>query len=146
MIISNYDKNIIFERYGLVMLRENASVNKFASWAHEEWRKGWEKQQGGPRIKKNSDGTEGDINVPFDELHPDWQKENLAAGEAALQAVQEFPDDEDAAADIVHQQWMRRNPKQDWNAAQHVSYEELPEPEKEKDRVHIRVMKQILGK
>ena len=33
---------------------------------------------------------------------------------------------ERAAADI-HDAWMSRNPKQDWNAAQHVAYEELPE-------------------
>ena len=31
-----------------------------------------------PRVKKNSDGTEGDINVPFHKLHPDLQKENIA--------------------------------------------------------------------
>lgn len=139
------DLNLIGEKYHFILLRENAEVNKFASWAHEEWRKGWEKQQGGPRVKKNSDGTEGDINVPFDKLHPDWQKENLAAGKAAFEAVQKFPDDEEAAADFIHQQWMERNPKQAWNAAQHVSYKQLPESEKEKDRVHVRVMKQILN-
>lgn len=50
---------------------------------------------------------------------------------------------ERAAADI-HDAWMSRNPKQDWNAAQHVAYEELPEEEKEKDRAHVRLVQSVL--
>ena len=50
---------------------------------------------------------------------------------------------ERAAADI-HTAWMSRNPKQDWNAAQHVPYEELPESEKEKDREHVRLVQSAL--
>jgi hypothetical protein len=37
----------------------------------------------------------------------------------------------------VHDEWMKRNPKADWNAAQHVPYEQLPESEKVKDREHV---------
>lgn len=48
------------------------------------------------------------------------------------------------AAAQIHTEWMRRNPKQDWNAAQHVPYEELPEAEKEKDRDHVRLVQQNL--
>lgn len=121
------------------------AVRAFASKAHEEWRKGYDPTGTKPRIKKNSDGTEGDINVPFDDLHPDWQKENLAAGAAAKAAVEQFPDDEEAAAAQIHDEWMKRNPKGDWNAAQHVPYDQLPEAEKEKDRVHVRTMKELLG-
>jgi hypothetical protein len=40
---------------------------------------------------------------------------------------------------------MERNPKADYNAAQHVPYDELPEDEKEKDRVHARTMMNLLG-
>ncbi len=64
-------------------------VIEFASSAHEVWRKNFDTsyaETGVPskqRVKKNSDGTEADINVPFEQLHRDWQKENLAAGEAA---------------------------------------------------------------
>jgi hypothetical protein len=43
---------------------------------------------------------------------------------------------EQAAADI-HSEWMRRNPKGDWNAAQHVPYEELPREEQLKDLEHL---------
>ena len=128
-------------------LREDP-VTAFASKAHDEWRQGWIKQNSGkslPRVKKNSDGTEGDINVPFEKLHPDWQKENLAAGRAAMQAVKQHPNDVEAAAEFIHNEWMKRNPKADYNAAQHVPYEQLSEPEKEKDRVHVRTMMSLMG-
>ena len=127
-----------------VMLAENA-VHQFASSAHEEWRQNFDPTGTKPRIKKNSDGTEGDINVPFDKLHPDWQKENLAAGQAAEHAVKKFPNDIEKASEYIHIEWMKRNPKADYNAAQHVPYDQLPEDEKEKDRVHARTMMNLLG-
>ena len=127
-----------------VMLAENA-VHQFASSAHEEWRQNFDPTGTKPRIKKNSDGTEGDINVPFDKLHPDWQKENLAAGQAAENAVKKFPNDIEKASEYIHIEWMKRNPKADYNAAQHVPYDQLPEDEKEKDRVHARTMMNLLG-
>ena len=145
----------LLEQYGMLgetqygqPLREDA-VRDFASQAHEEWRQGWIRQNGGksvPRVKKNSDGTEGDINVPFDQLHPDWQRENLAAGKAAQDAVKQHPGDIEAAAEYIHDRWMERNPRADYNAAQHVPYDQLPEPEKEKDRVHVRTMMRLMGK
>ena len=120
-------------------------VQQFASQAHEEWRQNFDPTGSKMRIKKNSDGTEGDINVPFNKLHPDWQKENLAAGNAAEQAVKKFPHDIEKASEYIHIKWMERNPKADYNAAQHVPYDELPEDEKEKDRVHVRAMMKLLG-
>jgi hypothetical protein len=126
------------------MLAENA-VQQFASMAHEEWRRNFDPTGTKPRIKKNSDGTEGDINVPFNKLHPDWQKENLAAGQAAEHAVKKFPRDIEKASEYIHIKWMERNPMADYNAAQHVPYDELPEDEKEKDRVHVRTMIKLLG-
>jgi hypothetical protein len=126
------------------VLAENA-VHQFASSAHEEWRRNFDSTGTKPRIKKNSDGTEGDINVPFDKLHPDWQKENLAAGQAAERAVKKFPDDIEKASEYIHIEWMKRNPKAEYNAVQHVPYDELPEDEKEKDRVHARTMMNLLG-
>ena len=124
-------------------------ATEFASLAHEKWRKGWITQNNGnsiPRIKKNSDGTEGDINQPFNKIHPDWQKENLAAGQAAYDAVKKHGNDIETASEVVHNEWMKRNPKEEWNAAQHVPYNELPEEEKEKDRDHVRIMQSILSK
>ena len=126
------------------ILAENA-VQQFASMAHEEWRQNFDPSGTKPRIKKNSDGTEGNINVPFDKLHPDWQKENLAAGQAAEHAVKKFPNDIEKASEYIHIEWMKRNPKADYNAAQHVPYDQLSEDEKEKDRVHARTMMNLLG-
>lgn len=121
-------------------------VTEFAALAHDAWRKNYIAADGDvPRIKKNSDGTEGDINVPFEKLHPDWQKENLAAGKAAEEAVRKFPNDIEKAAEYIHNEWMKRNPKGEWNAAQHKDYSELPPDEQEKDRVHVRTMKNLLG-
>ena len=128
-----------------VILNENPVIS-FATKAHDEWRRNFDPTGTKERIKKNSDGTEGNINVPFNKLHPDWQRENLAAGEAAAQAVKQFPNNMEQAAEFVHNEWMKRNPKADYNAAQHVPYNSLPEDEKEKDRVHVRTMMQLMGK
>lgn len=120
-------------------------IKAFASMAHEEWRKNFDPTGTKERVKKNSDGTEGNINVSFDKLHPDWQRENLAAGRAAAEAVRKYPNDIEKAAEHIHVEWMKRNPKGDWNAAQHVAYDQLPEDEKEKDRVHVRTMMKLMN-
>ena len=132
----------MMREYINIVLTENA-IEQFASSAHDEWRRNFDPTGTKDRIKKNSDGSEGNINVPFDKLHPDWQRENLAAGKAAAEAVIEFPNDIEKAAEYIHIEWMKRNPKADYNAAQHVPYDELPEDEKEKDRVHVRTMQGI---
>ena len=53
----------------------------------------------------------------------------------------------EAAAAQIHRDWMSRpgNEKNDWNAAQHVPYEELPEAEKDKDRAHIRILQGLIS-
>ena len=127
-----------------IVLTENA-ITQFASAAHEEWRRNFDPTGTKERVKKNSDGSEGDINVPFEKLHPDWQRENLAAGQAAAQAVAKFSNDIEKAAEYIHIEWMKRNPRADYNAAQHVPYDQLPEIEKEKDRVHVRTMMKLMG-
>ena len=131
-------------------------VVKFASMAHEDWRKNFDVVYASTgtvsktRIKKNSDGTEGDINVPFEQLHEDWQKENLLAGNAAIEAFAsldisvDYMDQIEEAASYVHDRWMERNPKQDWNTSQHVPYSKLPENEKEKDRAQIITMIELI--
>ena len=133
------------QAYGDLSENKSDPITQFASNAHEEWRRNFDPTGTKPRIKKNSDGTEGDINVPFEKLHPDWKKENLAAAHAAHHAVKHFGRGMEKAAEHVHNEWMKRNPKGDWNAAQHVPYEQLPDDEKEKDRVHVRTMMKLLG-
>jgi len=127
--------------------RGRDAVTQFASIQHDKWRKTFDPENTGKeRVKKNSDGTEGNINVPFNKLHPDWQKENIEAGKTALIALRKHGKDTEAAAEHVHKEWMKRNPKADYNAAQHVPYSELPEPEKQKDRDHVDTMRRILNK
>jgi len=128
------------------ILAENA-VQQFASAAHEAWRRSLPpNEQNEPRQRSKNGGPKADINVPFDQLHPTAQQENLAAGIAAEQAVKKFPNDIEKAAEYIHIEWMKRNPQDDYNAAQHKSYDELPEIEKEKDRVQVRTMMELLGK
>ena len=128
------------------ILAENA-VQQFATAAHEKWRRSLPpNEQNVPRIRSKNGGPKADINVPFDQLHPTAQQENLAAGIAAEQAVKKFPNDIEKAAEYIHIEWMKRNPKDDYTAAQHVPYDQLPEDEKEKDRVHVRTMMKLLGK
>ena len=135
----------MIREYINIVLTESA-ITQFASSAHDEWRRNFDPTGTKERIKKNSDGSEGNINVPFDKLHPDWQRENLAAGKAAAEAVSKFPNDIEKASEHIHIEWMKRNPKTDYNAAQHVPYDELPEDEKEKDRVHVRTMMKLMRK
>lgn len=138
-------KNFILEANKITNKQRSNAIQKFASNAHEEWRNNYQAQNGDkPRIKDNPDGTKGDINVPFNKLHPHWQKENLAAGAAAHQAVTKYSNDREAGAEHIHNEWMKRNPKGDWNAHQHVPYKELSNDEKDKDRAHYDTMKGIL--
>jgi len=129
-----------------IVLTESA-ISQFASAAHDEWRRSLPpNEQNIPRIRSKNGGPKADINVPFDELHPTAQQENLAAGKAAAEAVIEFPNDIEKAAEYIHIEWMKRNPKDDYTAAQHVAYDQLPEDEKEKDRVHVRTMMKLMKK
>jgi hypothetical protein len=142
-------ERFIREEFLLLEGRGQEVVRQFASKAHEDWRKGFEKREGvgAKRPKKNPvTGKEENINVPFDKLHPHWQKENLAAGKAALMAIRKHRNDTEAASEHVHNEWMKRNPKADYNAAQHVPYNELPEVEKAKDREHVTTMRTLLGR
>lgn len=131
-----------------INLFEDATT-QFASMAHDEWRKGYIAREGNkPREKKVPAGYPDagqmvDINVPFKEVHPHYQKDNIEAAKAAKAAVEMFPDDIEKGSAFIHTEWVKRNPWADEKLK--VSYEELPEIEKEKDRVHYRLMKQLMG-
>jgi hypothetical protein len=49
------------------------------------------------------------------------------------------------AADFIHSEWMKRNPKQDYNAHQHIPFNILPESEKQKDRDQINIIKNLIN-
>ena len=124
---------------------EDSRVMQFAAKAHEDWRKTGipANEKNMPRERSKNGGPKADINVPFDKLHPTAQQENIAAGHAALAAIKKHPNDIEKASDHIHKEWMKRNPKDDFNAAQHVPYKDLPEDEKEKDRDHVRIMSSL---
>lgn len=132
------------------MMREqlafkDPAIIDVASELHEGWRKTWmESNPGKPRMKVNMDGSYLDINKPFKDLHFDWQRENLLAAFAAKQACLLNPRDDEAAADYIHKEWMKRNPKTDTNAAQHVPFASLSDADKEKDRKHVLIMREAM--
>lgn len=149
-----YNKQIKVK--GRIMANLN-TVNEvselFAANAHEQWRKIFDEDyakkslKSKRRIKENSSGVREDIHVEFKNLHEDWKKENFCAGVSALMAILNNSDlmrgdvlAMERAAEDVHLAWMNRNKKSEFNATEHVSYKELSEEQKQKDREQIKQM------
>lgn len=133
-----------------------AQITELGSLLHDEWRASRKKEDGTyePREKTTKDqswiethGTDKvDIaNTSFAELPADWQGENKASAEVAINEIwkanlkgSEFDDVfVETASDTIHQKWLERNSS--WAPAeQNKPYAELPEEEKEKDRAIIK--------
>lgn len=132
-------------------------VVAIASELHDEWRLDRKKEDGTyeSRIKDDGYGGQVDIaNTEYRDLPEKWQRENYLAAKAVVDFVLDIKGLEDinsphfleTAASFVHDRWMHRNPKEAWNAAQHVPYAELPESEKQKDRNQVlRAIKKLDG-
>lgn len=147
---------------------EDRMVDQMAGMLHDEWRRGRLKSgvHGSPdavyepRMKPSGldDGKEIDIAQGYDMLTPKWQAENKAAARAALEVVTKEVDAGRKLSELatggllellaaeVHEAWMKRNPKADYNAEQHVPYQQLPEVEKQKDRDHVLMAIKVIGK
>lgn len=131
-------------------------VAEVAGQAHEDWRNEWRKQNGDkPRVKTTRDeawstahsgATEVDIAATtYADLPADWQGENKRGAEVVVDAVLAAAQSgraidatfvEEAAA-TAHAKWVERNGS--WAAESlKVPYAELPETEKEKDRIFVR--------
>ena len=138
---------------------DDRMVDRMAGMLHDEWRRGRLKAgtHGQPDAVYKScmkpsgldDGREIDIAQAHDSLAPKWQAENREAAAIAIWLVRREMSQgtgldemrsgsglERLAAD-VHEAWMQRNPRADYNAAQHVPYASLPEAEKQKDRDQV---------
>jgi hypothetical protein len=143
---------------GLSMLTAGLgeAVNKLASKLHEIWAEGMRASlmaKGEPLERFRDDGEGGQIdilNTSYAELTPKWQAENKAQAQSAIGLVAKNMDSaieniEELAAQ-VHEQWLSRNP---WAIEQKsklaVSYSELPEEEKQKDRDVITAAHEILS-
>lgn len=124
-------------------------VVKVAAELHEDWRKNYVLANGDiPRIKPANDGTdrEIDINVPYNQLTPHWQKENYEAAKFIINLILLDGDiDDDHLAFQVHNAWLKRN---DWAKGSNldVPYWDLPQEEKDKDLLHVQIGRKILQK
>jgi hypothetical protein len=145
-ITNNIEQAIVSEKK--LTLIEQARIT-VASALHDQWRENRKKEDGTyePRMKDDGLGGQVDIaNTDYINLPEKWQGENKIAAETIVNLVygakQEGKDINsleflEEASEAVHVEWMKRNPKEEWNAAQHVPYAELPETEKQKDREHV---------
>jgi hypothetical protein len=137
---------------------EQQHVKKLASELHDEWRESRRNEDGTfePRMKKTNDATwinkqgtdEVDIaNTSYENLPDDWKAENKASADVAVgliraQAKRKNPLENNEeflenASEVIHIEWLERNKA--WAPPeQSISYQELSEDEKEKDRVIIR--------
>ena len=136
-------------------------TQKMWSYLHEEWRKTRLKEDGTyePRMKKSKDAErtqkhwtdDVDIaNTSFADLPSNWKYENLEAAKVAIELVfdkvvawEEITEEMiDEMASVVHDEWLKRNDwvfdKEYWNPVLAQKYQNLPEEEKEKDRVQVR--------
>ncbi|MEV0147640.1 MULTISPECIES: hypothetical protein [unclassified Nonomuraea] len=139
-------------------------IDKVAGRLHDEWRASRLLSDGTyePRLKTTTDkawarrhGTDQvDIaNTRYDDLPPDWQKENRDSATVAVNAVDRArrngvdlrsPDFMEDASEHVHDMWLQRN--NDWAPPeQRLKYGDLSEVEKEKDRVVVREALDVLA-
>lgn len=134
------------------------NLSAIASKLHDLWREPRRLSDGlykfEPRWKNTSDPewivkhgiNRVDIaNTAYYDLPRDWQKENLASAQVALEQINcslelEQPLDGEfieAASAVIHEEWLKRNGEYA-SAEQKLPYFQLSEEEKEKDRVIIR--------
>jgi len=144
---------------GLSMLTAGLgkAVEMLASKLHDTWANGYrtgEMAKGNEnptRIKDDGMGGQVDIlNTSYADLPPKWQAENKAQAESAIALVAKDMDgalgNVEGLAAEVHEQWLSRN---SWakDGPLGVSYNELPEEEKKKDRdvilAAIDILKQL---
>ena len=138
------------------MEQKSEIIQKVASTFHEEWRKNrlqkdWtykpmiEKSEDEIRTKKHWTDTVDIANTNFEDLPDNWKYENIEAAKVAVDLVYEkilnlekfSIETIEEMSDIVHEKRLERN----WLAGsfenQRVSYENLSEEEKAKDRAQI---------
>lgn len=126
-----------------------AAADRFAARSHAAWRrillKTNPEQKGKARMRMRG-GMMVDVNQPWSKLHPKAKADNKLAAYDAYDAVRKFPRDREAAADYVHQCWIKRNRKDPSQPkALFKPYARLPEVEKDKDRAHVDTMKEIVA-
>jgi hypothetical protein len=146
------------------MTQKAEIIQKVASIFHEEWRKNrlqddWTYK---PMIEKSEDETRTKehwtqavdlANTDFEDLPNNWKHENIEAAKVAVDLVYEkilnlekiATETIEKMSKIVHEKRLERN----WIAwsfeNQRVSYEDLSEEEKEKDRLQIKTAIEVIN-
>jgi hypothetical protein len=131
------------------------AVDMLAAKLHGVWADGFRSgemakgNENPTRMKDDGKGGQVDIlNTSYSDLPPKWQAENKAQAESAISLVARNMDDAmgniEGLAAQVHEQWLSRN---SWakDGPLGVSYSELPEEEKQKDRDVITAAYEILS-
>jgi len=140
---------------------ENARQGYEARWKPAKT-DGYVPGPGLEEVVREVDGVlEIDIdNMSFEGLSGHWENDNLEAGKTALALVIRkiakegsigfdeimgfSNEDMEELGDAIHEAWMARTEKGDWNKEQFVPYSELPRGEQEKDLKHVKVTMQTL--
>jgi hypothetical protein len=131
------------------------AVDMLAAKLHGVWADGFRSgemakgNENPTRMKDDGMGGQVDIlNTSYSDLPPKWQAENKAQAESAIGLVSRNMSDAmgniEGLAAQVHEQWLSRN---SWakDGPLGVSYSELPEEEKQKDRDVITAAYEILS-
>ena len=114
---------------------------------HEIWLADRKKTHGEEPREKTINNKTFNIAVDWENLDPLWKKEQIEASRIYIDTFEgkQFENLEQAA-DMVHQIWMKNNPWAEKGASHlWVAYSELPEDEKEKDRVVAKNIMEIFG-
>ena len=131
-------------------VRNSGVEGAVASVLHNNWREARKQADGSyePRMKDDGKGGKVDIaNTDYHSLPEQWQRENLESARSALKAAQAAGPkaDVETVAEAVHIAWLERN--SEWaEEIQKLPYADLPEDEKEKDRVVARAAIEALKK
>ena len=130
-----------------VPFQDQKAVDAVASKAHQNWQQNFRRDNPSAKSRMKDDGAGGQVdilNTSYEDLPEKWKKENKLGAEAAVDAVEKFGADMEAAAEHVHVKWLERNGE--WAPeAQKKPYADLSDEEKEKDRVFVRDARKALG-
>jgi len=126
------------------------TTENVAARLHDQWRAARRQPDGTyePRMKDDGAGGQVDIaNTDYADLPEQWQRENRESARSAIEAARANGGanaDVEAVAEAVHVAWLERNGE--WaEEVQKRPYADLPEDEKEKDRVVAREAITALG-
>lgn len=143
----------------------NEKVEELGGLLHDKWRESRRLPDGTYEPREEETKDEGWIksrgtnkvdiaNTDFEDLPSDWRSENRASAYVAMSLIYEAGMSGekfdstfiDRASSALHDAWLVRNGSWSASEEQKVSFNELSEEEKKKDRAIIREGLRIIGK